>query len=90
MKTTLEYKPDATPPHAHMEAIVELLLANGNSLARDERWHNDMAAQICFLTAAIDFDLIESHFELPACIRVTQDRGLLECDETWRTIQGPS
>lgn len=89
MKNTLEYDPNAEPPYAHMETIVDLLLANGNTLAKDVRWHNDMAATICFLTQAIDFDLIENHFELPSCIRLTKERGALECDETWRTIQGP-
>ncbi|ARN76297.1 hypothetical protein BST96_04420 [Oceanicoccus sagamiensis] len=72
-----------------MEAIIELLLANGNTLARADRWHNDMAATICFVTEPVDFDLIEGHFELPPCVRLSKDRGAIECDETWRTIQGP-
>jgi hypothetical protein len=88
MKTKLEYKPDAQPPYAHMETLVDFLLSNGNSLARDERWHNDMAAQICFLAQPLAFELIESHFELPTCISINKQRNVIECDETWRTIQG--
>ncbi len=90
MKTVLEYKPNNEPPYSHMEEIIDLLLANGNRLAKAERWHNDMAATICFLSDAVDFDLIESHFELPNCVRLTKERGSVECDETWRTIQGPA
>ena len=88
MKTKLEYVPNNEPPHAHMETLVDLLLNHGNTLAREDRWHHDMAAQICFLSKPIDFDLVESHFELPANVHLTKERDAIECDETWRTIQG--
>ena len=34
MKIKLEYNANNQPPYAHMEAIVDLLLENGNELAR--------------------------------------------------------
>ncbi|WP_101758981.1 hypothetical protein [Oceanicoccus sp. KOV_DT_Chl] len=90
MKTTIEYNPNAQPPYAHMETLVDFLLANGHSLARADRWHNDMAAQICFVKEPINFDLIEQTFELPPCIQLSKDRNAIECDITWRTIQTES
>lgn len=88
MKIKLEYNPKAEPPYLHMERIVDALLERGNELSRDCRWHNGMASKECLLTQPIDFDWIETHFDLPANIRLTKERNAIECDETWTTIQG--
>lgn len=76
------------PVYSHLEPIVDLLLRSGNRLARDYRWGENRTGYFCFLQYPIDFELIESSFELPEFIRLDRENDAIECDQTWASIRG--
>lgn len=88
MKEAIVFEKNTQPAYTHLEPLVDYLLAQGNELARQVRWHNDMAAIICSLINPIDFDALEQHFAIPDHIRINREQHLIECDESWCTIQG--
>jgi uncharacterized membrane protein len=88
MRTTISFDPSVRPVYAHLEPIVDLLLANGNQLARPYRWGENRTGFYCFLSKPIDFDLIESAFVLPQTVRLARSGGRVECDVTWASIKG--
>lgn len=88
MRTTISFDPSVRPVYAHLEPIVDLLLANGNQLARPYRWGENRTGYYCFLSKPIDFDLIESAFVLPQTVSLDRSEGSVECDVTWASIKG--
>jgi hypothetical protein len=88
MFTTISFAPSTRPVYTHLEPIVDLLLQNGNELARSYRWGENRSAFFCFLAKPIDFDLIESKFTLPESVRLARCERSVECDVTWATIKG--
>jgi hypothetical protein len=87
-KIEIVFHPDLRPVHAHLEPIVDLLLASGNQLAHGYRWGEDRTGFFCHLARPIDFDLIEATFTLPSGIRLDRAGDVLECDLSWATIRG--
>tara|TARA_B110001454_G_C12723326_1_gene436672 strand:- start:29599 stop:30246 length:648 start_codon:yes stop_codon:yes gene_type:complete len=55
------------------DAVVDLLIANGNKLVDEKRWSWDKEGGHCLLTRPIDFKLIKENFEVPPDI--TLDEG---------------
>jgi hypothetical protein len=87
-KIPVDFDPSARPVYSHLEPIVDLLIANGNQLALDYKWGENRTGFYCFMSKALDFDLIENHFSLPNFIRLDRENGVIECDQTWATIRG--
>jgi len=87
-RTTIEYSAANQPMYKHLEPIVDFLVANGNSLARDERWHTDMSAIVCYLNKPIDFEGIKQHFALSNDIVLNEEGNWIECAQTMCMIQG--
>lgn len=88
MKPSIEFDSSNDPKYDHLNPIVDLLIANGNTLAKDERWHIDMTAIVCYLSKPIDFDLVESSFELSNDIDLNKSGNWIECAQTMSMIQG--
>lgn len=88
MRTPILFDPFVRPVYAHLEPIVDLLLANGNALALPFRWGENRTGFFCSLSKPIDFDLIETTFSLPSTVRLARVEGNVECDVTWACIQG--
>jgi hypothetical protein len=88
MPTELVFDPSARPVYSHLEPIVDLLLKEGNELARGYRWGENRTGYYCFLVKPVDFDLIESTFLLPPNVRLDRDEDSVECDVTWASIKG--
>lgn len=87
-KTPIIFDPTVRPVYTHLEPIVDLLLNNGNRLARDYRWGENRSGFYCFLQQPLDFKLIESTFELPSFIRIDRENNSIQCDQTWASIRG--
>ena len=87
-KTAIKFDSTVRPVYSHLEPIVDLLLSNGNSLAKDYRWGENRTGFYCFLQAPLDFDLIEKSFAIPESIRLDRENDVIECDHTWASIKG--
>ncbi len=87
-KTKITFGSSVRPVYSHLEPIVDLLLSHGNSLARDYKWGENRTGFYCFLQDAIDFDLVESSFDIPEFIRFDRQNNAIECDKTWVSIRG--
>jgi hypothetical protein len=74
--------------YAHLEPILDLLLDNGNRLSTEYRWGEDRTGYFCHFRLPLNFDLIESTFELPAFIRLYPDEDKIGCNVSWVTIRG--
>ena len=87
-KATITFDSRVRPVYSHLEPIVDLLLRNGNSLAKDFRWGENRSGFYCFLQAPLDFDLIEKSFVIPESIRLDRENNEINCDHTWASIKG--
>lgn len=87
-KISITYNSDNKPMYKHLEPIVDFLLEQGNSLARDERWHIDMSAIVCYLKDPIDFEKVKDQFELSNDIELNEEGNWIECAQTMCMIQG--
>jgi hypothetical protein len=76
------------PEYFHLEPIVDLLLKNGNQLAKTYRWGENRTGFFCFLARPLDFDLIESTFIVPEFVRLDREHDVIECDKKWASIKG--
>lgn len=73
--------------YAHMEPIVDFLLANGNALTYvNSKWGSDRTGYLCWLKKPIDKALILQHFILPETI-ITSESGDLDCHLTYVRIK---
>lgn len=87
-RTEIVFDPSARPVYSHLEAIVDLLLTNGNELSRPYRWGENRTGFYCLLKHPIDFDLIEEMYIVPSFVRFDQENDAIECDRTWASIRG--
>lgn len=76
------------PIFTHLEPLVSELLANGNKLARADRWGSNKEGFVCFLVEPINLSLIRERFELPESIVLSEENDLIACSLTWATIYG--
>ena len=72
--------PPQQMPYAHLDPIVDYLLANGNKLAYDFRWGSDREGFYCHLLDPIDFDGLERNFVFPSTIRMGRARNVIVTD----------
>ncbi len=75
-------------PYEHLEPIVDFLLLNGNTLARDYRWGENRTGYFCLLVNPIDFDLLLREFNFPPYVKFVISENSIECDKTWSSIKG--
>ena len=75
-------------PYAHLLPIVELLVRDGNSPVTQEAFYEDRDGWRCDLRLPIDFALIQSAFEFPRSIALSQERDAILCQHTWTVIAG--
>jgi len=87
-KTTIAFNSATRPVYSHLEPVVDILLENGNKLARDYKWGENRTGFYCLLQKPIDFDLIERTFEIPSYVRLDRQSSVIECDLSWVTIRG--
>lgn len=80
---------DAQRPYAHLQPIVDALLANGNVLRDGSGWHQDRDGWRCDLRDPIDFALVRERFALPKTIRLSPADDAILCEISWIEIAGP-
>jgi hypothetical protein len=61
-----------------LDPIVDLLLTQGNQLAEPYRWGSNPTGYFCLLTHPIDFELIESTFDLPNAVVLDRRLGIVD------------
>jgi hypothetical protein len=76
MKQKISFDSVVRPVYSHLDPAVELLLEEGNELARDYRWGENRTGYFCLLLRPIDFDLIEAKFEVPVSFVWTETWAL--------------
>lgn len=87
MREKIAAKPrESEPPYSHLEPLVTALLARGNSFATGGGFYQDRDGWRCDLSNPIDFDFIESHFELPKSLRLSRTHDSILCENTWIEI----
>lgn len=86
----LDDAPAGKPLHAHLEPIVDFLIAGGNKFAHPYRWGSSREGYFCHLKEPINFSDIVGHFDLPETIVLGIDRNVIYCRNTGCTIQTKS
>lgn len=66
------------PRYALLDPVLDLLLSNGNELATTYRWGSNPTGYFAILKHPIDFDLIESKFELPSAVALNRKYGKVD------------
>lgn len=79
--------PAGQPLHAHLEPIVDFLIATGNSLAHPYRWGSNREGYFCHLAKPINFHALMDEFELPETIVFGIERNVIYCQKTGCLIQ---
>jgi hypothetical protein len=82
------FPPDEGPPYAHLEPIVDALLAAGNEVAGPSKFYLDRDGWRADLRRPINFGLIEERFDLPDSILLAKSRDAVLCQNTWIEIRG--
>jgi hypothetical protein len=72
------------PTYALLEPILDLLLSNGNEIATPYRWGSNPTGYFAILKRPIDFDMVESSFELPDGMLLNRHFG--EIDYGYGTV----
>ncbi|HVI59377.1 MAG TPA: hypothetical protein VM619_10995 [Luteimonas sp.] len=63
---------------ALLDPVVDLLLAHGNRLAETYRWGANPTGYFCLLDQPIDFDLVESSFDVPDTVTLDRRLGIID------------
>ena len=79
--------PEGQPSHAHLEVVVDYLIANGNSLAHTYRWGSNREGYFCHVLRSIDFDGLVATFNFPASVFFGRERNLIYSKKTGCIIQ---
>ena len=75
-------------PFEHMLPIVEALIEDGNVLRHENPFFLDKDGWRCDFEYPINFDLIETRFDLPKTIYISKDHGSILDKNSWVEIQG--
>lgn len=86
-KRILADAPPGQPLHAHLEPIVDCLIASGNSLAHPYRWGSNREGYFCHMARPIDFSRLMENFEFPPTIVFGLGRNVIYCQNTGCVIQ---
>ena len=65
-------------PDAALDPVVDLLIAHGNRLSESYRWGSNPTGFFCLLERAVDLDLVESYFQLPATVTLDRMLGIID------------
>ncbi|WP_159076047.1 hypothetical protein [Microvirgula aerodenitrificans] len=79
--------PSGVSLHAHLEVVVDYLLANGNSLAHAYRWGSNRDGYFCHVSNPINFDELIAVFEFPPTIILGKEQNVIYCQKTGCLIQ---
>jgi hypothetical protein len=83
----LDHAPSGQSLYAHLEPIVDLLVANGNPLAHSFRWGSNRDGYYCHVAKPIDFAALAEHFNLPATIVLVVADNEIYCEKSGCSIQ---
>ena len=75
-------------PYAHLEPIVDALIASGNQSMRAECFYLDRDGWRCDLKEPIDFELLRARFDFPKTITLSEPLDKIFCRNSWIEIKG--
>jgi hypothetical protein len=81
---------EGRPSYTILDPVVDLLLASGNALANEYRWGSNPTGYFCELKSPIDFQLVESKFELPPGLQLIKELGQVDYGLGTAVIYGPA
>lgn len=87
VKLTLRKTGDQAP-YAHLEPLVETLIAAGNKRMHPEPWITSRYHWTCFLRRRIDFELVRKSFVLPETICLDEQAGSIFDSQGFIEIAG--
>ncbi|WP_431274677.1 hypothetical protein ACQ858_22215 [Variovorax ureilyticus] len=86
-QVVLDGAPPRQPLYAHLDPVVDFLVANGNALAYPYRWGSDREGYFCVVARPIAFaDLLEA-FQFPPTVLLTPDLNQIYCEKTGALIR---
>ncbi|HEY4541293.1 MAG TPA: hypothetical protein VIG66_02850 [Noviherbaspirillum sp.] len=65
-------------PDTALDPVVDLLIAHGNRLSEPYRWGSNPTGYFCLLEQALDLELVESYFDLPATVTLNRRLGIVD------------
>lgn len=65
-------------PEEVMDQVVDFLLDNGNSLAREPRWGSNPTGYQCLVLNDIDFAALENNFDFPEAIILIKKEQIVD------------
>lgn len=66
------------PRYSLLDPVLDLLLSHGNELATSDRWCSNPTGYFALLKRPIDFDLVESKFDLPTSVSLDRSYGEID------------
>ncbi|WP_296554738.1 hypothetical protein [Pigmentiphaga sp.] len=79
--------PEGQPLYAHLEVVVDYLIANGNSLAHTYRWGSNREGYFCHVLNSINFDGLVAAFNFPSSVVFGRERNVVYSKKTGCIIQ---
>jgi hypothetical protein len=74
--------------YSHLQPIVDFLIEKGNKSVNKYLWGNNRTGYFCHLNDPIDFDELETVFELPESIKWNEKNQSIDCYNTYSLIKG--
>lgn len=79
MKVTIKDEDfDDRSPEEVMDQVVDFLLANGNSLAREPRWGSNPTGYQCLVSDDINFSELENSFIFPDSVMLIKKDQIID------------
>lgn len=81
------YPPVGEPEYAHLQPVVDFLLAHGNRSSNSFVWGNNRTGYFCHLKNDIDFEALKSKFDFPDSIKINEQTQTIDCFNTYAVIK---
>ena len=82
-----EYPNKGEPDYSHLNKLVEFLLESGNKPKHEYLWGVNRTGYFCHLTKDIDFNAVQTHFDIPPSIQLCEPEQRISCMNTYSNIK---
>lgn len=82
-----EFPNKGEPDYSHLNRLMEFLLVSGNKPTHEFLWGVNRTGYFCHLIKDIDFDAVQSHFDIPPTIQLCEAEQRISCLNTYTDIK---